>query len=298
MQQAEDLDVIAPLQHRVQQRLGRCILRLQQYERLLKVLVGTADIRGKPHELETARARPLDATQRSTLGLLVGAFTSTVLKPDGHTWSDDTPPTEFRMRQVIEMTSEDLEGLRASLKSLVELRNELVHHFVERFDIWTSEGCHAAESHLSTSFETIDRHVAELVEIAKAMDAARQEALAFVNSQAFEDMMFDGIRPDGSVDWPRAGIVQALREAEHHLQHEGWTDLNAAIVWIRKHYPRHYPKRYQCASWRHVIHRSNAFEARRLPETEFRTLNKSSESVDESAPNQGTRAPRDSQPKA
>lgn len=259
-----DPEVIKPLQQRVQQRLGRCILRLQQYERLLKALVGAADIRGKPHELETARKRSLEAAQRSTLGLLVGAFTSTVLKPEEQAWpDDDSDPTEFRAQHVVELPSDHLGALRDSLKSLVALRNNLVHHFIEHFDIWTPQGCQAAESHLDSSFEIINRHFEELADIAKAMDASREEMLAFINSQAFSDVFFDGIHPDGRVEWPRAGIVQVLREAEAHLQCDGWTDLNQAIAWIRQCHPKQHPSRYGCSSWRHVVHMSQAFEVRR-----------------------------------
>jgi len=32
-------NTVAALQHEVQRKLGRCILRLQQYERLLKAMV-------------------------------------------------------------------------------------------------------------------------------------------------------------------------------------------------------------------------------------------------------------------
>ena len=58
------------LQHEVQRLLGRCLLRLQQYERLIKAMVAHHRLSGPIHDLERSRAAQVDATARKTLGTL------------------------------------------------------------------------------------------------------------------------------------------------------------------------------------------------------------------------------------
>lgn len=61
-------------QYEVQRSLGRCLLRLQQYERLLKAIVAHHDLSGPAHALEKIRAARIDAASTKTLGILVGQF--------------------------------------------------------------------------------------------------------------------------------------------------------------------------------------------------------------------------------
>ncbi len=65
----EDLQT---LQHEVQRLLGRCLLRLQQYERLIKAIAAHDRFSGPIHDLERVRAAQFNRTARKTLGTLVG----------------------------------------------------------------------------------------------------------------------------------------------------------------------------------------------------------------------------------
>ncbi|HGS8012525.1 OST-HTH/LOTUS domain-containing protein [Pseudomonas aeruginosa] len=152
---------------------------------------------------------------------------------------------------------------KAALKELVDLRNELVHHFLQRFDLWSVDGCIAAESYLDESYETIDGHYLTLRDWAKSMDEARQLMVSFMQTPEYRDFVINGIGPDGTVHWASSGITNCLREAETKLAQEGWTPLFEAIHWIAKTYPEQTPKRYGCGSWRHVIHASQQFEIRK-----------------------------------
>lgn len=63
------------LQRDVQRKLGRCLLRLQQYEILLKALVAHGDIAGPPAELQSVWNAQVACAQKKTLGSLVGMLT-------------------------------------------------------------------------------------------------------------------------------------------------------------------------------------------------------------------------------
>ncbi|MGE6332930.1 OST-HTH/LOTUS domain-containing protein [Stenotrophomonas sp. NPDC077659] len=255
------------LQRDVQRKLGRCLLRLQQYEILLKALVADGDIAGPPSGLQAVREAQVAWSHRKTLGTLVGILTERHLISADEADSADDPVGDgrmwFRFRFQVGLDASQHQATTTALKELVDLRNELVHHFLQRFNIWGPQGCMAADAYLDASYETIDGHYLTLRGWAQGMDEARAAMASFMSTAAFEDLLVNGIAPDGTVDWPASGAVRCLREAETRFVAEGWTLLNTATPWIRAQHPDQLPQRYGCGSWRQVIHESRQFEIRR-----------------------------------
>lgn len=261
-------ETLIELQRTVQRKLGRCLLRLQQYEIQLKFLVAHSDIAGPPDKLQARQDDKLTCTQKKTMGTLVGMLTESYLTSSQaeESTEDEVNASSggwFRFRSQMVLDAEQYNATKLALKELVDLRNELVHHFLMRFDIWQADGCAAADSYLDESYETIDRHFLILHEWVKSMDNVRAMILSLMETSVFKDMFINGIHPEGSVVWPISGIVRYLFEAESKLAQAGWTELNAAIAWIRQHAPEQIPKRYGCNSWRQVIHESGQFEIRK-----------------------------------
>lgn len=260
-------EALQPLQREVQRLLGRSLLRLQQYERLMKAIVAHHDISGPAHSLDAIRTARIEDTATKTLGTLVGQlFGSYVVTDGGDANEHDTDlPADvisFRSRVQLSLSAEDYAKTQADLKELVSLRNTLVHHFIDRHDLWTTDGCRAAEDALTASYARIDQHFEQLRGWAEHMDQARRLAAEFVQSDVFHDLVVNGIAPDGTVDWPAAGIVRALREAAGALSVEGWTPVAAAGRWISNRHPEQLPVKYGCSSWRQVVHECRLFELR------------------------------------
>src|SRR3546814_1377150 len=73
-----DRDDIATPQREVQRLLGRCLIRIQQYERLLKAIVALQEISGTtqtlPHALDARRAEASDKTLGTLIGRLLGGY--------------------------------------------------------------------------------------------------------------------------------------------------------------------------------------------------------------------------------
>jgi len=260
------------LQRDVQRKLGRCLLRLQQYEILLKALVAHGDIAGPPAELVAVRDAQVASAQKKTLGTLVGMLTERHLTSAEDDDGTDEPQGDgglwFRFRFQVGLDASQHQATTAALKELVDLRNELVHHFLQRFNIFESQGCRDADAYLDASYETIDGHYLTLRGWAQVMHEAHEAMALFMKTATFEDLLVNGIAPDGTVDWPASGAVRCLREAEGRFATEGWTLLNTATTWIRAQHPDQHPQRYGCGSWRHVIHESRQFEVRRTVNTE------------------------------
>ncbi len=60
-------EALQALQREVQRLLGRCLLRLQQYERLIKAIMADYEISGPAHALEEVRAARMTATAGKTV---------------------------------------------------------------------------------------------------------------------------------------------------------------------------------------------------------------------------------------
>lgn len=264
---------VTVLQHEVQCKLGRCLLRLQQYERLLKAMVANMAVAGPLDQLEALRDRQTVSMRNKTLGTLVGMFTeqhltaasaSDQVAPDEGTdakgQSFDTPWASILF--TISMSPERHAQVKAGLVELVNLRNDLVHHLIERFDISDADGCRAASGHLDSCYQRIDGHCQVLKTWASGLGEARARVSSLVQSKDFEDAVVHGINPDGSVCWPRSTIVECLREAETACQINGWTFLDSAITFMMKENRGQMPSRYGCKTWRQVLKKSGLFELR------------------------------------
>lgn len=209
---------LAELQRTAQLKLGGCLLRLQQYERLLKAMVANTELAGEPAQLRALRDARVASVQKTTLGGLVSLFTGDYLRAEDESApaqeTDDTPPGDklwFSVQHRLAMSAERHAAITAELRELVDLRNELVHHLLERFDLSQLDRCEAAVAYLDDSRATIDRHYLTLHSWAGQMDNVSALAASFMNSDAFKDMLIDGIAPAGQVHWPVSWRRRATR---------------------------------------------------------------------------------------
>lgn len=266
-------NTVAALQHEVQRKLGRCMLRLQQYERLLKAMVAGMTLEGPIEQLHAKRARQVAGASDKSLGTLVRMFTISHLTPapsegdktEADDFSSGDQPADAAwasMRFTISMSPERYVGTKAGLAELVALRNDLVHHLIERFDISDERGCRAAIAHLETCYEQIDEHCVRLKAWAMGLTKSQELATSYLQSKVFEDAFVHGINPGGSVCWPRSTIVECLREAEAACKEDGWASLDAAITFMLKENREQVPSRYGCKTWRQVLKQSGQFEVR------------------------------------
>lgn len=253
-------------QFEVQRWLGRCMLRLQHYEFLLKALLAHHELTGPVETLDAQLAANLEKVSDKTLGTLVKSLFESYAVPDGferQLLPEDKTPTDrisMAMSYRINMAPERLAEVRAGIEELVVMRNVLVHHFIERFDLWSDGGCEAALCHLQSCYESIDGHHSVLLGWVKGMDEAREHIAAFFQTDSFRDMVVNGIAPDGTFEWSASGIVRVLREAAQTHSEAGWTRLDMARDWVEAHCPEQKPSKYGCRTWPQVLTESKLFD--------------------------------------
>jgi hypothetical protein len=263
----EDLQA---LQQEVQRLLGRCMLRLQQYERLIKAMVADHKISGPFHNLQQARAKQIDDTARKTLGILVGDLLGSYIVADEINPPEEmkTNPPEnvnsFAMHMTLGLPESEFVKVESELREMVLLRNNLVHHFIDQHYLWSSDGCRGARDALVTAYSRIDHHFGQLRGWAESMEKVRQAMSGILQSEEFKDVFVNGITPDANVNWDASSIVSALREAIGALAVDGWAPVDDAGNWIATRYPEQLPAKYGCHSWRQVVHNAPILELRYL----------------------------------
>lgn len=261
---------IADAQREIQRKLGRNLLRIQQLEALVKSMVAHSVIEGDSGDMHSFLDKRKQDVAKKTLGQVVGDLTTDLLSlpANGESQQQGHPrdPTKiwFRTSFQIEMSPEDHQRSQQRLAELVEVRNKLVHHFIEIHDIWSVAGCASADAYLDDCFRLIGERFEELRKIAQHQNEARKVMANVMQSEQFKDFLLDGISPGGTgTIWSLCTIVKLLRDAEAVLAMDEWTPLARAIEYISDREPSHTPKRYGCSSWRHVLHESAIFTVRR-----------------------------------
>ena len=256
-------DRLQMLQREIQRLMGRCLLLLQSYERLMKVVVKQHDILAPAQSLDKTQASRADDISRKTLGNLVNQLLETFLTTDekARTADESHKPLEtgpqVTIRMQLRLSADDFSRIESGLRELVLLRNNLVHHFLDQHDLGNLDGCRAAEEALIAASGQIKQRFDDLRHWAEDLERMRLRAAEVIRSGAFHDLLVHGAMP-----WPITAIVIALREAALELTLDGWAPVERAGEWVSARYPAELPANYGCRSWRQVIHESGVFELR------------------------------------
>lgn len=265
-------DALIALQHDIERKLGSNLLQLQRYELLMKWLLNQREVSVTLGDAQEIKLSPSADVSNLTLGVVKKELLETYIQ-DG---SAESAPTEgeevlddlmlplFKASHSISMSPERYAQTKTQLQEVVDMRNELVHHFLERFDITGKAGCIAAGAYLDDLFGRVGEHFIRLQGWAISMQETRRMMAQILATPEIEDCFLHGIRLGrAGVNWSVSTIVQLLRNAERDLNKDGWTSLDDAIAWIRAHDPKHTPKKYGCSTWRQVIHESCQFETQK-----------------------------------
>ncbi|MGB1478142.1 MAG: OST-HTH/LOTUS domain-containing protein [Marinobacter salsuginis] len=270
------------LRAKIERGLGQCLLQLQRYELGLKRFLSTTVIRGNTETLEAHQEARKAHFSNKTLGQLIGELTGEYFVPSSPDKDSSPPPDkplenpklpEFHFRVSMPMTEERLEALRAELSEIVSIRNELVHHFLERFNLEEISGCEDAARHLANVQQVAAQNFERLKEWDETRRSAAKQAVEFMQSDGFGSMLSFGVYPGLPIVWSDTTAVALLKEAEEQLTRDGWTDLKSAITMMQKKRPDIGPKIYHCKTWRQLLKKSELFELRRVIHQDKTTSN-------------------------
>ncbi|MDC9603320.1 hypothetical protein PSH49_22385, partial [Pseudoalteromonas sp. GABNS16G] len=220
------------LRTQVFELLGRCVLNLQKYELGMKGFLSVLEMEGTPETWQTNLHKRQSHYSSKTLGQLIGDFTGSHISSESGNESeseidDSLLPTDavhFKTKFSIVAGGDDYQTLLDDLTYLVETRNELVHHFLQRFPLDDQDSCLQAIDHLETVRKMLKSHMERL----QSWDQARLGGMSalkdFLHSPQFTAWIKFGFIPGEDIDWPSASVVEELKRAESLLSKDGWTD--------------------------------------------------------------------------
>ncbi|WCH24743.1 OST-HTH/LOTUS domain-containing protein [Aeromonas salmonicida] len=247
------------LKEQIALEYGRCLLQLQQFELMLKAALPTLKVSGFSDELASNVERDRQLLGGKTLGQLVGQWNQRTTL--GEEQEIDEDALNGREYICISVGLEDGEWMSEKLKQLVELRNELVHHFLSRFGLNSEASCQEAIDFLATVANIIKDNREALHSFLTTAEKAKNELYEFMNSAEGKHFALSGVLLGQPVEnWENTTIVQQLKCEERLIGKDGWVPLHDAIRSIGQRRPGLSPKLYGCSSWREVIHCSQLFE--------------------------------------
>lgn len=254
------------VQRDVQRLLGRCMVRIQQYERALKVLLAHHEVAGPVETLAGQPAQRAEKLSGQTLGALANQLFGSFVVPEGFD-PELLPEVKTPSHRIsvayrfhMALSPEEWAKTKSSIQEFVVLRNELVHHFLSRFNIWEEQGCLEAMAYLEESYPRIDARFQELRAWMMAMQKAGEAMASFAKSETYHDWLVNGINPDGSFEWWQTGIVRALRTEVEALAGDNWIALEAVKAQMLAQHPDQTPQKYRCTTWQQVLTESGGFD--------------------------------------
>jgi hypothetical protein len=257
-------ETLETLRHEVHACLGRCLLGLQVFELQLKAIVAHREVSGPPVNLAALVARRVARTGRMTLGMLVGDLLESHLIRESDGPADeparDAPAPWITFRSRMALPDADLDRVRQALEELVTLRNDIVHHFVERHDLTSVNGCRAARDALIATRDLIRRHNDEARVWVEDLERTRATFAQALLDPQNQRLIFGGTTPRKSQALRHTRIVKALRAATRDVAVGGLTRLDDAVRWINARHPDEQPQSYGRDNWEEVVSESEVFE--------------------------------------
>lgn len=285
-------DQLTHAQHEVQRLLGRNLLRLQQFERDLKMLYTHFSLSASLGQDVTAlRKKRHESVAKSTLGQVAETLMKEFMVSEDASSDNNAAPNAHEsfsvtLRHGISMSAEQRTRMLTEMDELIAMRNHLVHDFIAEYDLISLESCMKAETYLHTCYKHISTRHNELRGWLKGLTAKIELLRQLFESPAIHNLFVKGIVPqdqqltlieDGRPiefqfiandikrndhsHWSGTDIVRELHKAARHLAgQDGWTSLEQARLWLAQHAPGENPEKYGCHSWKQLVHESGAFE--------------------------------------
>ena len=232
MEEAEQILLNQSTCDEVLRKVGRNVLLFQQIEALLKFLVANHRRDGNTSNFEERLQQRTEKTHKQMMGKLVEQFTDGILSDAGEPTVEPEDLTEMWMSFTFTTSGdrEFYEVQRADMKRMVDERNELIHHFLPRWQPDSPERMAEAANYLDEQRARVMPMFEHLRSVSKALIDVGQSMAAFMASEEgqrhFELILLQHSRLDAVL----SDVAAQRRRAE------GWTYLADAgrIAWLQE----------------------------------------------------------------
>ena len=148
------------------QKIGRNVVNLQRFERMLKLIIVRSNVSGYASELAKIHQNKTQDTNYRTLGSLVKEFFNTVYSKD-NPFSDGPAEAlnEIWMSHAfrIQSNGDSISERERELREVVEERNLLIHHWLAEVDFESVDQCQDLISRLDAQDDRLKPHYESLM---------------------------------------------------------------------------------------------------------------------------------------
>jgi hypothetical protein len=179
------------LKDEVLKKIGRNMLLFQQMEHQLKYLLSNNKLSGSVSDIEVRKAKRNELIHKQTMGSLVGQLVDEVYS-NTHEEAEfpvdiEEPHLAFSFK--MEMNPADLEAKKKTLATIVDSRNDLIHHMLPRLIENTMECWTAALHYLEGQHEKLLPEITSFKNIIQTLQKSAEISAAFAQSDEFEKYM-------------------------------------------------------------------------------------------------------------
>jgi hypothetical protein len=263
------------LSDEVLRKIGRNVLLFQQIEGLLKYLVtnhrvDTNYCEGTTSADLVARQQKRAAkVQKQMMGTLVGHYTDSILSDAGEPVLEAEDTTHIRIITTFTIAgdSDFYESRRADMKLMVDERNDLIHHFLPRWQL-------DSLGHLEMAVAYLDKQREKILPMLDHLQAVTRSV-----QEAFTVLASDEVQCQFELLWLQGSpLVELLREVSvQKARPDGWAYLSHAgqIARIEESDAvKHLKERYGHSTLKGLLIASELFDVKDEPLSNggFRTL--------------------------
>ncbi|MFH2122079.1 MAG: OST-HTH/LOTUS domain-containing protein [Pseudomonadota bacterium] len=224
------------IKNEVQRKIGRNLLLYQQIEHIIKWLVANKRIDGYISDIHSVRNQQKEKIANKPLGCAIGQYINSHQSISD--FNNEAGQTELKeMYVTFSCCHGDCDTTRVkerneALKSLVDERNEFIHHLLPRLNPMSMDSWTELEQYLDRQRDKVLPELTQLQSEMNGIRESRKEMVEFINSERgiklFELFLF---RPEGHL------VSILYYEASKALQNNGWILLSSAGQLIQKAVP-------------------------------------------------------------
>ena len=238
----------------IYRKIGRNLMLFQRVEGLLKYILVFSNVAGNVSQLNDIKERRVNDIHKKSMGTLVNDHLNTESTCKKQT-PDDIDSLIFSFE--LELSQSYYERKKDELKSLVNERNDLVHHSYLNYDLDSFESCQGISRQLDEQEKRIKEEINSLREIAKHIENFKKSLKESLESGSFIQEI--------KIGWlSNSLLVLLLRDLANQLaRKDGWTSLHKAVDLIYKTNPdekRILEKKYGYKSFKELMLESEIFE--------------------------------------
>ena len=172
-------------------KIGRNVVNLQRFERMLKLIIVRSNVQGYASELVKIHQDRTKETSHRTLGLLVGEFLDTIYSTDDP--FSDGPADALNEIWIshafrIKSNADSISKRERELREVVEERNSLIHHWLAEVDFDSVYECQKLISRLDAQDDRLKPHYESLMRQLGDMQTAQNELLRLLEVELKESL--------------------------------------------------------------------------------------------------------------